>query len=326
MFTGSICGTTLTVDSMTSGYVAGGQLLAAAGVNPLTRVYANLTLATDARERFEHLRMDNPDDIDIAQLIPGGVGTYQLGIEFVSVEALFTGTAPAASFRATATYGTMTVTQILSGTLAVGQVISGGVLPAGTIFQSQLSGAAGDVGQYLLGLPQTVSSRAMQGKGTSWTNMLSILNAIVPGAGCFPTKPGPTVDFLGRLHARRIGRQHARRQGSGSDRHAGPVRRAEPQSGAAEALSRVCPRRSPTRRFNDSTDGAQSFCPKNAPGVGGPYSGRVYASGPCHPYQFNGTDNIHTGDYGTTRWGEIEGYARWLVQDKGVHGRRCGAR
>jgi hypothetical protein len=58
-FSGSISGTTLTVDSMTKGYVAGGQTLVAAGVHPMTRIYSNLTLARDVDT--ESLLADNPD-------------------------------------------------------------------------------------------------------------------------------------------------------------------------------------------------------------------------------------------------------------------------
>jgi hypothetical protein len=316
VFTGSISGTILTVESMTSGYVAGGQLLAAAGVNPLTRVYANLTLAA---EGMEHLRMDNPDDLDIQQLIPGGVGTYQLGINFASLEATFTGTGPAASFKATSTYGTMTVTQILSGTLAVGQVISGGVLPAGTIFLSQISGAPGDVGQYVLALPQTVSSRSMQGKGTSWTNMLSILAAIVPGSGCFPTSAYTNllISSVGYTQG-----------GSVTATTAGKVNDLTDMTVQFDALNlNTVPLKfyyglpaaiTSATVFDQSVWGTYVFCRTHAPGMGGTYSGRVYASGPSYPWQFNGADNIHTGDYGSSRWGEIEGYARWLVQDKGI--------
>ena len=142
-FTGSISGTTLTVESMTTGYVAGGQILVGAGILPNTRVYSNLTLAD---RDYEHLRYDNPRDLDIQALIPGGVGTYQLGLMFTALSSQFTGTTPAASFTASCAYGTLTVTAIASGSLAVNQTITGNGLPAGTIVVQQLSGAAGGLG------------------------------------------------------------------------------------------------------------------------------------------------------------------------------------
>ena len=316
VFTGSISGTTLTVTSMTSGYVSGGQILAAAGVAANTRVYANLTLAADD---MEHIRMDNPDDLDIQQLIAGGVGTYQLCLMFTSLEGPFTGTSPAASFTASASYGGMTVTAILSGSLAVNQGISGGALPAGTIITQQLSGTPGGLGQYLLGLPQTVSSRVMNGKGTSWNNMLAIIAATPPGAGCFPTRDytrwlPSSVGYTqgGSVDNTRPGKEadltDMMVQFDALNLNPAPMKF---YYGLPAAISTAT-------AFGDSGDGTQSFCRKNAPGVGGPYSGRAYASGPSYPYQFNGGDNIHTGDYGSSRWGEVEGYARWLVQDKGI--------
>ena len=70
--------------------------------------------------------------------------------------------------------------------------------------------------------------------------------------------------------------------------------------------------------FSDSYQGTTVFCRTNAPGRGGPWSGRCFATSPSYPWQFVGTDNIHTGDYGTVRWGEWEGYVKHLVEDLGV--------
>lgn len=317
-FTGSISGLTLTVESMGTGYVAGGQPIVAAGVNAQTRVYANLTLAADAALP-EHLSHDNPDQLGVQQLTPGAEGTYQLSLTFTSTSATFTGTSPAASFTATANQGVLTVTAIASGSLAVNQVITSGVLPAGSIIQQQLSGTTGGLGTYLLGLPQTVTSRAMVGQGVSWTNMVSILNAIPPGKGCFPTRnyTNLLVSSVGYTQG-----------GSADNTRAGKEADLTDMMVQFDALN-LNP--TPLKLYlglpavistavigSDTNDGTQSFSRANAPGMGGPYSGRVYASGPSYAYQFNGGDNIHTGDYGSSRWGEIEGYARWLVQDKGV--------
>ena len=274
VFNGSISGTTLTVDSMTSGYVSGGQIIAAAGVNPNTRVYANLTLAADAVVP-EHLSHDNPDNLGAQQLTPGGVGTYQLNVMFTSLEAQFTGTAPAASFTASASYGVLAVTSIIDGSLAVNQVISGGAIPAGTIIQQQLSGTPGGIGTYLLALPQTVTSRAMNGKGTSWTNMLAILAATVPGAGCFPT-PAYTNWLISSVGYTQGGSVDNTRAGKEADLTDMTIQfdalalNPTPLKfyyGLPAAISTAT-------AYADSTDGTQSFCRKNAPGMGGPYSGR----------------------------------------------------
>jgi hypothetical protein len=315
-FTGSISGTTLTVTGMTSGYVTGGQLLVAAGVHPMTRVYANLTLA---RDDAVHLLDDNPDDLDVQQLIPGGVGTYQLNLAFTSLSATFTGSSPAAVFTASSSYGVLTVTAIASGSLAVNQVISGGQLPVGAIIQSQLSGTSGGVGTYLTGLPQTVASEAMQANGVSWNNMLPILASVQIGAGVFPTKSYTSllISSVGYTQG-----------GSADNTNAGKVADLTDMTQKFDALSlnpaplafyySLPASISTATTSSDSSQGTYTFCRTHAPGMGGAYSGRVYATGCSYPYQFNGGDNIHTGDYGSTRWGEVEGYVRWLVQDKGV--------
>jgi hypothetical protein len=317
-FVGSISGLTLTVESLTSGYVAGGQPIVAAGVNAQTRVYANLTLAADA-ELPEHLRADNPDDLGVQQLTPGGVGTYQLALTFTSIATTFTGTSPAASFTASANQGVLTVTAIASGSLAVNQVISGGVLPVGSIIQQQLSGVSGGLGTYLLGLPQTVTSRAMLGQGVSWTNMVAILNAIPPGRGAFPT-----INYTNML----VSSVGYTQGGSVDNTNAGKVADLADMTVQFDALNlNPTPLKfyyglpaaiSTATTASDTNQGTYTFCRTHAPGMGGTYSGRVFATGPSYPYQFNGGDNIHTGDYGSSRWGEIEGYARWCVQDKGV--------
>jgi hypothetical protein len=67
-----------------------------------------------------------------------------------------------------------------------------------------------------------------------------------------------------------------------------------------------------------SSFGTVEFCRTNAPGQGGTYSGRVFLSSVSYAWLFNGNDNVHTADYGTTRWGEWEGYVKHLVEDQGV--------
>jgi hypothetical protein len=317
-FVGSIDGTTLTVTSLTSGYVAGGQMVIAAGANAQTRVYANLS-STRSREAAESLLADNDDDLDVQQLDPGGVGIYQLNLSFTSLPAQFTGTNPAASFTASSSYGVMTVTDIASGSLAAGQGISGGQLPVGAIFQSQLSGTPGGPGTYLTGLPQTVASQPMIGNGVSWNNMLPILAAVKTGAGVFPTPSYTDVLFSSVGYT----------QGGAADgTNAGKVQDLTDMVVEFDKLAlNPVPLKfyfclpaqvSNQTVFNDSNQGTYTFCRTHAPGMGGTYSGRVFATGPSYPYQFNGGDNIHTGDYGSSRWGEVEGYARWLVQDKGI--------
>jgi hypothetical protein len=312
--TGSISGTTLTVSSVSKGYVAGGQLIVAPGVHPMTRIYANTDTAQ--AEGFAHLRDDNPDDLDIQQLIPGGVGTYSLNTTFTTLEAPFTGSNPPATFTATSSYGVMTVTSITSGTLAVGQSISGGALPPGMIFSQQLTGPPGGLGTYVTALPQTVADEPMLAKDVSWTNMLTILAAV---PNIFPT-PGYSQLLISSV---------GYTQGGGVDNtNAGKVHDLTEMTQEFDALAlNPAPLKfyyglpsaiSTALVFSDAIQGTYTFCRMHAPGMGGLYSGRVYATGPSYAYQFNGSDNIHTGDYGSSRWGEVEGYARWCVQDLGI--------
>ena len=319
-FTGSIAGMTLTVSTVTSGFVAGGQLLAGAGINAQTMIYANLTLArTDADTAA--LLLDNNDDLDVQQLIPGGAGTYQLSLYFTSLSAQMGGASPAAVFTASASNGVISVSAIQSGSMAVNQVITAGGLTTGAIIQQQLNGTPGGIGDYLLGLPQTVASETMQAKGVSWTNMLAILGATPPGQGCFPT----------RRYTNLLLSSVGYTQGGAADNtQAGKVADLTDMVVQFDALALNStplkfylglPAALSTSTVTDPLDssyGTAVFARQHAPGAGGTYSGRVYATGPSYPFQFNGNDNIHTGDYGSTRWGEIEGYARWCVQDKGI--------
>jgi hypothetical protein len=95
-FIASISGTTLTVSYVDSGYVSGGQLVVAGGVHPMTRIYANLS-STRSVQQAEHLLLDNDDGLEVQQLDPGGSGTYQLNLNFTSLDAVFSGTGPSAS-------------------------------------------------------------------------------------------------------------------------------------------------------------------------------------------------------------------------------------
>jgi hypothetical protein len=64
-------------------------------------------------------------------------------------------------FTASISGSTMTVTAISSGTLAVGQLISGTGVSQYTIITAQLTGTAGSTGTYTVSIGQTVSSTSM---------------------------------------------------------------------------------------------------------------------------------------------------------------------
>lgn len=293
--TGSISGTTLTVTSVASGVVAGGQLLVGAGINPLTRIYDFLGGT-------------------------GGTGTYILGIALAALTGTFIGTSPAGNFTGSMNNGVLTITAVNSGSAAVNQVITGGSLPAGSIIVQQLSGAAGGIGVYQLGLPQTVGSESIAANGVSWANQLTVLNIVKT----FTAKPKyllPVFSSVGYT------------QGSASDSASVAAKAADltDMIGQYDALALnptplkfylglPCPVSNAVSipSYSLGEWGTYGYCRTNAPGAGGAFSGRVYATAPSYPWQFNGGDNIHTGNYGTARWGEWEGYVRWLAQDKGV--------
>lgn len=67
-----------------------------------------------------------------------------------------------------------------------------------------------------------------------------------------------------------------------------------------------------------TNQGSAVFCRDNQPLGSGPYSGRVFATAPSYPWKFTGADNIHTGNYGSARWGEFEGYVQYAVEDRNL--------
>lgn len=78
---------------------------------------------------------------------PGGAGTYTLSAP---------GTAYVASATGVTTFGTvLNVTAVASGTIAVGQPVSGTGIPAGAVIASQVSGTAGGVGIYTVSVAAT---------------------------------------------------------------------------------------------------------------------------------------------------------------------------
>lgn len=132
--TGAIAGTTLTVSAVTSGTLGIGSVLSGSGVTGGTTITA---LGTGT----------------------GGVGTY-------TVSASQT----AASTTITATNQIMTVTGVSSGTLAVGQPISGSGVTAGSTITGLGTGTGG-VGTYTISAAQQFNSATVTAVGaveTSW--------------------------------------------------------------------------------------------------------------------------------------------------------------
>lgn len=132
--TGSIATTVLTVTAVTSGTLGIGSVLSGSGVTASTTITA---LGTGT----------------------GGVGTY-------TVDTSQT----ASSTTITATNRIMTVTGVTSGTLAVGQPVSGSGVTAGSYISGLLTGTGG-VGNYQLSVAQQFNSATVTaggGEETPW--------------------------------------------------------------------------------------------------------------------------------------------------------------
>jgi len=133
--TGSIADNVLTVTAVGSGVLVPGATLSGSGVSSGTKIVAQITGTT------------------------GGAGTYQVSIAQT-----------AASTTITAAYGVLTVTVVGSGSLAVGNVLSGSGVTAGTFITGFGTGTGG-TGTYYVSASQTASSTAITATGdveTSW--------------------------------------------------------------------------------------------------------------------------------------------------------------
>jgi hypothetical protein len=132
--TGSIAGQTLTVSAVTSGTLAVGQTISGTGVTAGTTITA---LGTGT----------------------GGTGTYTVSISQT-----------VSSTTITASGGTLTVTAVGSGTLGLGDALSGTGVTAGTYITGLLTGAGG-TGTYLVSVGQTAASTTITvatGTQTKW--------------------------------------------------------------------------------------------------------------------------------------------------------------
>ena len=135
-FNGTISGTTLTVNSISSGMLYAGQIISGSGVTSGTRVVRQVTGAL------------------------GGAGTYLVTTSHApgSVATGGARTDPTASFTGTIAGTTLTVSSVSAGTLVVGQTLTGtGVTAATTIFR-QIDGTSGGIGNYEVSLSQNVST------------------------------------------------------------------------------------------------------------------------------------------------------------------------
>lgn len=124
--TGSIADDVLTVTAVGSGTVVKGATISGTGVSSGSTIVTQLTGT------------------------PGGIGTYRVSIPEQS----------ATSTTISGTYGQLTVASGLTGTLAVGDVVGGSGVTAGTTITAFGTGTGG-LGTYIVNLTQTVGSEAL---------------------------------------------------------------------------------------------------------------------------------------------------------------------
>lgn len=129
--TASIAGNTMYVTAVSSGTLVVGAILSGTGVTAGTQIDAQVSGT------------------------PGGIGEYAISKTQV-----------VASTTVTASYGTLTVTAVASGTLSVGQTITGGTTLANTQITALVSGT-GLTGTYIVNLTQTVTSGALTATGSA---------------------------------------------------------------------------------------------------------------------------------------------------------------
>jgi hypothetical protein len=133
-FTASISDDIMTVTAVASGVLYDGAVLSGTGVTSGTQIAYQLTGTT------------------------GGVGTYAVTKDHNLPN----------STSITAAYGLMTVTVIGSGTISVGQTVTGSGVTAATIVTA-LGTGSGLTGTYVVNLTQTVASETLTLKATALT-------------------------------------------------------------------------------------------------------------------------------------------------------------
>jgi hypothetical protein len=129
--TASIAGNTMYVTAVSSGTLVVGAVLTGTGVTAGTQIDAQISGTA------------------------GGIGEYAVSKTQV-----------VASTTVTASYGTMTVTAVSSGTLSVGQTITGGTTLANTNITA-LGTGTGLTGTYIVNLTQTVTSGTLTATGSA---------------------------------------------------------------------------------------------------------------------------------------------------------------
>lgn len=156
--TGSIAGNVLTVSAVSSGELVPGAILSGTGITSGTQVTGQLSGVT------------------------GGIGTYAVDT-YQQVD----------STTVSATYGTLTVSAVSSGTLSVGQVLSGSGITAGTQITG-LGTGEGLTGTYYVDLTQTAASTSITADGADLNvEYDSVRGSFIINSGS--TGPGSTAAY-----------------------------------------------------------------------------------------------------------------------------------
>ena len=169
--TGGIATTgVMTISAQASGTLAVGQVVTGPGVPPGTYI-ASLGTGTGGTGTYNVLPAP-------AVAVAGGTTLTAYGVQetnYYVTQTVPAGASVTASVAANAIVGSvMTVSAVGSGTLQVGQTLSGTNVPANTVIQSQLTGTAGGTGTYLLNNNFAVSGETITagggqlGKISSW--------------------------------------------------------------------------------------------------------------------------------------------------------------
>lgn len=135
--TGTIADRLLTVTVVSSGTLVAGGAISGTGIAAGTKIVQQLSGTA------------------------GGVGTYSVNI----------GNQTVPSTAVSETYGTLTVSAVGSGSIGIGDPISGSGVTAGSRVMQQLTGAAGGIGTYAVDPTQTASSTTITVAGnieTKW--------------------------------------------------------------------------------------------------------------------------------------------------------------
>ena len=297
-FTASVTNDTMTVTAVSDGTLAVNQTVQATGIDARTLI-------------------TGPQS--------GTTGTYT-----IAIGQLVFFTSPVVMAHATVTsVGGITssgggagnifnVTGIVSGTVTIGDTVPSPALP-GTTIAAQLDGTPGGIGDYAVkvGAGQTVGSRDMTSKAVTWYNMLRLFDDI---GAVLPSGNTNLLDVAYRsfryTQGPAIGGTQANKLNDLTDmcRKVDALNLPGVGTTGMPYFFGLPAANAPLQTFTDSYQGTTVFCRNNAPGAGGTWSGRCFATGPAYPWPLNGVDGLHMSSHGTARWGEIEGYVADQVE------------